>query len=90
MERTLIKDLREKIGQTVMMEGWLQTLRDQKKIQFLILRDPPGWRRWHIGNPMMKPWQKPSRKIGVESALQHYRQGGRQSGGKTEWAGSPA
>ena len=42
MERTLIKDLRGRIGQTVMMEGWLQTLRDQKKIQFLILRDPSG------------------------------------------------
>ena len=42
MERTLIKDLRTKIDQTVKIQGWLQTLRDQKKIQFLILRDPTG------------------------------------------------
>jgi aspartyl-tRNA synthetase len=43
MERTLIKDLRSKIDQTVKISGWLQTLRDQKKIQFLILRDPTAW-----------------------------------------------
>jgi aspartyl-tRNA synthetase len=42
MERTLIKDLRTKIDQTVKIQGWLQTLRDQKKIQFIILRDPTG------------------------------------------------
>ncbi|HOS54057.1 MAG TPA: OB-fold nucleic acid binding domain-containing protein, partial [Anaerolineaceae bacterium] len=42
MERTLIKDLRGKIDQTVKLQGWLQTLRDQKKMQFLILRDPTG------------------------------------------------
>lgn len=42
MERTLISDLRENIGKTVRIEGFLQTLRDQKKMQFLILRDPSG------------------------------------------------
>src|SRR5574340_52836 len=42
MERTLISDLRENIGKTVKIEGFLQTLRDQKKMQFLILRDPTG------------------------------------------------
>jgi len=42
MERTYIKDLREKLDQTVKLQGWLQTLRDQKKMQFLILRDPTG------------------------------------------------
>jgi len=42
MERTCISDLRENIGKTVKLEGWLQTLRDQKKMQFLILRDPTG------------------------------------------------
>ena len=35
MERTYIKDLRSAIGQTVQINGWLQTLRDQKKLQFL-------------------------------------------------------
>ncbi len=42
MERTMIADLRKSIGQKVMVEGFLQTLRDQKKMQFLILRDPGG------------------------------------------------
>ncbi len=31
MERTFIKDLPHKIGETVQLKGWLQTLRDQKK-----------------------------------------------------------
>ncbi len=42
MARTYIGDLRRQIGQTVTIQGWLQTLRDQKKMQFLILRDPTG------------------------------------------------
>jgi nondiscriminating aspartyl-tRNA synthetase len=42
MERTLIGDLRSKIGQTVTVQGWLQVLRDQKKMQFLVLRDQTG------------------------------------------------
>lgn len=42
MERTLIGNLRQAIGQTVKIQGWLQTLRDQKKMQFLIIRDRTG------------------------------------------------
>ena len=42
MERTFIKDLKAKIGQEVTLKGWLQTLRDQKSMQFLILRDRTG------------------------------------------------
>lgn len=42
MERTAIADLRKYIGQEVLVQGWLQTLRDQKKMQFLILRDRTG------------------------------------------------
>jgi aspartyl-tRNA synthetase len=42
MERTFIADLRKSIGQTVKIQGYLQTLRDQKKMQFLILRDTTG------------------------------------------------
>ena len=42
MERTPIGSLRQAIGQTVKIQGWLQTLRDQKKMQFLILRDLTG------------------------------------------------
>jgi len=42
MERTLISDLRESTGRTVKIQGWLQTLRDQKKMQFLVVRDASG------------------------------------------------
>ncbi len=39
MERTLVKDLRASIGKEVKIQGWLQTLRDQKKMQFMVIRD---------------------------------------------------
>ena len=42
MERVLIGNLRDHIGQTVEIQGWLQTLRDQKKMQFLVVRDITG------------------------------------------------
>jgi len=42
MERTLIKDLKENIDKKVKIQGWLHTLRDQKNIQFLIIRDRTG------------------------------------------------
>ncbi len=42
MERILIKDLNEHIEQQVIIKGWLHTLRDQKNMQFLIIRDRTG------------------------------------------------
>ncbi|MBN2257089.1 MAG: aspartate--tRNA(Asn) ligase [Anaerolineaceae bacterium] len=42
MERTNIADLKNKFGQPVKIQGWLQTLRDQKRMQFLVVRDPTG------------------------------------------------
>jgi nondiscriminating aspartyl-tRNA synthetase len=42
MERTPIAALRQMIGQKVKIQGWLQVLRDQKKMQFLVLRDTTG------------------------------------------------
>lgn len=42
MHRTFIGDLRQHIGEKVEIQGFLQTLRDQKKMQFLILRDLTG------------------------------------------------
>ncbi len=69
MERTLIKDLRDKIGQTVMIQGWLQTLRDQKKIQFLILRDATGLAQVAHWKPNDEALAELIAKTGVESAL---------------------
>ncbi len=42
MERTPIGELRAHIDQSVMIKGWLHVLRDQKKIQFIVLRDKTG------------------------------------------------
>lgn len=42
MERTPISELRQHIGQTVKIQGWLHILRDQKKMQFLVVRDSTG------------------------------------------------
>lgn len=42
MARTLIRDAREKVGEIVTLQGFVQTVRNQKAVQFLILRDPTG------------------------------------------------
>ena len=42
MKRTLISELPEKIGEQVTVRGWVQALRDQKRVQFVILRDETG------------------------------------------------
>jgi nondiscriminating aspartyl-tRNA synthetase len=42
VERAFIGNLRDYIGKKVTIKGWLQTLRDQKKMQFLVVRDRTG------------------------------------------------
>jgi hypothetical protein len=42
VERTLIRDAREKIGEPVALQGFVQTVRNQKAVQFIILRDHTG------------------------------------------------
>lgn len=42
MERTLIKDLQNHLNQEVLLQGWIQELRNLNKIKFLILRDRTG------------------------------------------------
>ncbi|HSZ05542.1 MAG TPA: aspartate--tRNA(Asn) ligase [Solirubrobacteraceae bacterium] len=42
MTRTLIGELPEKIGQRATIRGWVQAIRDQKSIQFVIVRDETG------------------------------------------------
>ncbi len=69
MERTLISDLKAKIGETVKVQGWLQTLRDQKSMQFLILRDRTGLLQvafWKKGDPTLAEMIS---ALGTESAL---------------------
>jgi aspartyl-tRNA synthetase len=42
VERTLIADLQQKVDQTVRLRGWVNAVRDQKRMQFVILRDETG------------------------------------------------
>ncbi len=42
MQRTYISDLKEKIGEKVRIRGRVDTIRDQGKIIFLIIRDKTG------------------------------------------------
>jgi aspartyl-tRNA synthetase len=42
MQRTLIRDLREKIGQSVTAKGFVHVIRNQKAAQFIVLRDHTG------------------------------------------------
>jgi len=42
MERTLVRDTREKGGECIALRGFVQTVRNQKAVQFIILRDHTG------------------------------------------------
>jgi nondiscriminating aspartyl-tRNA synthetase len=40
--RTLISDLPEKVGRQATVRGWVHAIRDQKSVQFVIVRDETG------------------------------------------------
>jgi aspartyl-tRNA synthetase len=42
VSRTLIDELPAKVGERVRIRGWVQTVRDQKRMQFVIVRDETG------------------------------------------------
>ena len=42
MERTLVRDTVGKVGETVIIKGWVNTKRDHSKIVFIDLRDRSG------------------------------------------------
>ncbi|MBS3165951.1 aspartate--tRNA(Asn) ligase [Candidatus Woesearchaeota archaeon] len=42
MKRILIKDLKEHLNKEVLLQGWVQEIRNLSKIKFLILRDRSG------------------------------------------------
>jgi len=69
MERTLIKKLPQHIEEEVTIQGWLHTLRDQKNMQFLIIRDRTGMvqvAHYKKGNPELA---ETISTLGTESAL---------------------
>jgi nondiscriminating aspartyl-tRNA synthetase len=69
MQRISIGDLSNHIGQEVKVQGWLQILRDQKKMQFLILRDRTGLVQVAHYRPSNEELAKQISTLGVESAL---------------------
>ena len=42
VERTLIRDAKKKIGEPIALRGFVHTVRNQKAVQFIILRDHTG------------------------------------------------
>jgi nondiscriminating aspartyl-tRNA synthetase len=42
VSRTLIEELQGKVGERVTVRGWVHAIRDQKRMQFLVLRDETG------------------------------------------------
>src|SRR3989338_3784187 len=42
MERTLLKDLKDHLNHEVLLQGWVQEIRNLNKIKFIILRDRSG------------------------------------------------
>jgi nondiscriminating aspartyl-tRNA synthetase len=42
VDRTLIEQLHERVSEQVNLRGWVQTVRDQKRMQFLVVRDETG------------------------------------------------
>lgn len=52
-ERTLVSQLQSREDGTVTVSGWVETVRDQKKVQFVILRDETG--AVQLVNPATRP-----------------------------------
>ncbi|MDN3497214.1 aspartate--tRNA(Asn) ligase [Planococcus sp. APC 4015] len=62
-ERTLVSQLHAREGGPVSVSGWVETVRDQKKVQFVILRDETG--AVQLVNPATRPVD-PSTVSGTE------------------------
>ena len=69
MNRIQIGELAEHINEKVTVQGWLQILRDQKNIQFLILRDRSGLVQVAHYKPNDQAMAERISALGTESAL---------------------
>jgi nondiscriminating aspartyl-tRNA synthetase len=49
VSRTLIAELPERIGERVTVRGWAQAVRDQKRMQFVVVRDETGLAQVALG-----------------------------------------
>jgi aspartyl-tRNA synthetase len=66
-ERTLIKDLAALPDGSVTVAGWVETVRDQKKVQFVILRDESG--SVQLVNPAVRELDPEGVSVGAAEAL---------------------
>lgn len=68
MQRTLIEETFAKVGETVLLKGWVQVLRDQKNIKFVVLRDITGTVQVVIPKDKVQPFSK-LEGISIESVI---------------------
>jgi nondiscriminating aspartyl-tRNA synthetase len=62
--RTLIAELKDKLGEQVTIRGWVHTVRDQKRMQFLVIRDESG-----LAQVVLAKQEEPSELNQTVSAL---------------------
>ncbi|MBN9153594.1 MAG: aspartate--tRNA(Asn) ligase [Microbacterium sp.] len=66
-ERVLVKQLQAREDGPVSVSGWVETVRDQKKVQFVILRDESG--AVQLVNPATRPTEGGSEQDAAALAL---------------------
>ncbi len=66
-ERVLVKQLQAREDGPVSVSGWVETVRDQKKVQFVILRDESG--AVQLVNPATRPTEDGSEQDAAALAL---------------------
>ncbi|MFF7249093.1 aspartate--tRNA(Asn) ligase [Embleya sp. NPDC008237] len=70
MPRTLVRDLSEHLGERVTVHGWIDTLRLQRRMQFVVLRDHTGRvQAAHARAGADDPIEAAFERITVESAV---------------------
>lgn len=69
LQRTMISSLRGEVGKVVKLQGWLQTIRDQKRMQFLVLRDVSGMVQVVLEKQVNPDLAEQISHISIESSL---------------------
>ena len=79
-ERVLVKQLLGRPDGTVSVSGWVETVRDQKKVQFIVLRDESG--AVQLVNPATRalpegeePTAEASAALALTEMISHLSQG---------------
>ena len=78
MNRTLIAELPQKVGSRSRVRGWVQALRDQKRVQFVVLRDETGLAQVVLGKDE-PPSELNERGLGADRRVGRHRHRRRSS-----------